>query len=88
MFKYYHFDKYNKKSKLTDTENTLVVTSGEGPVWHRRGMGGKYKLLHMTGYIDVLYNTETQPIFFNNSCKWTVTFKSCIKKRLETLKHC
>ena len=62
-----------KRSKLTDTENKLVVTScGEG----QHKSGGVQTTECNTGYTNVLYNMGKIANIYNNY-KWSITFKNC-----------
>ena len=78
--------KYNKvvnitkRSRLTYIENKLVVTSGERERRGNIGVGEQEVQTIGCKIGSRIYCTtwEIQPIFCND-CKWSVTFKNCIK---------
>ena len=63
------------RNRLTDTENTLVITSGERKGAGQNGVWDRYKLLRIrqTSDEDMLYNTGKHVLFWN-ILKWSIIY--------------
>lgn len=63
------------RNRLTDTENTLVITSGERKGAGQNGVWDRYKLLgiRQTSNEDMLYNTGKHVLLWN-ILKWRIIY--------------
>ena len=63
------------RNRLTDTENTVVITSGERKGVGQNGVWDRYKLLciRQTTNEDMLHNTGKHVLFWN-ILKWSIIY--------------